>query len=110
MKCCDNTNHEWIKTQTARYKGLISSVALMAIEDYQDELKKQSYVAALASEPGRYFHSDSELPYSFLWCCAVLDMDPNGIRSRLNTRGLIQEMRKVKTLQAKYANERIKDE
>lgn len=42
----------------------------------------------------RWFMSDETAPWTFLWCCDILDLRPEGIRSMLNTRNLYSELRK----------------
>lgn len=89
-----------------RYRALMSSVVIQALMDYQDDLKRHGEKKAKIGSAGHFLLSDDNRVYGFSWICDHLDLNPDRIRSRLNTRGLLAEMRLQVARQRAYENKR----
>lgn len=76
------------------YRRLICAVIIHAVTDYQALLTKSGVAAAESSRVGRWFLAPcAGNPANFHRLCAYLDKDPARLVARLNTRGLVREMR-----------------
>lgn len=76
------------------YRRLICAIIIQAVTDYQSVLMREGVAAAEASAVGRWFLApDSANRANFHHLCAYLDKDPARLVARLNTRGLVREMR-----------------
>lgn len=97
-----------VLARLAAYKRLVAAVVRQALDDHQANLKQHGITAALLMEPARWLLADTQLVFSFEWCCNVLDLDPGGIRARMNTRDLIKKMRETRVRQEKYESARMR--
>ena len=92
--------------QYNRCRALSCAVILRALEDYSEILAKSGIAKAACSEVGRYFLEPGRRQYGFEWSCEQLDINPDRIRSRINTRGLMKLIRETKSIQEKYMRQR----
>lgn len=90
------------------YRRLICAIIIQAVEDYQAQLLKTGVEEAAASRVGRWLLSEKLDGHgNFPHLCEMLERDPARLRSRLNTRNLLQEMRAYqKTLDGQFARYR----
>jgi hypothetical protein len=100
--------------QNMGMRALASAVILQAIEDYQATSNSSDKTFVAEMERNRrsarsFLHSNSDRVYGFVWLCQQLDMDHERIRSRIESPGLIAEMRCVRSAQDAYARSRISE-
>lgn len=90
------------------YRRLICAVIIQAVEDYQAHLKKDGIKAAETSRVGRWFlDAAPDGNGNFQHLCELLDMQPERLLGRLNTRDLLKEMRAYQAaMEARYARYR----
>ena len=110
------------------YQRIIASVIMRAIIDHMDNLRIHRYDYQLVDgENGRMIRakrgkvppaetirraemcnaglwilSDSDAPFSYLWCCEVIGLDPQKFRDRMNSRMSLKEVREFVKSQEKY--------
>jgi hypothetical protein len=90
------------------YRRLICAVIIQAVNDYQIHLKQDGIELAAASRVGRWFAMEKPDGHgNFPHLCELLDLDPERLRSRLNTRDLVKEMRAYQAaMDARFARYR----
>jgi hypothetical protein len=71
--------------QIAFHRGLVAAVILQAVRDHQANLRQMPPDVAATLEPARWVYSDDRRPFGFVWCCALLDLAPGGLRGALNS-------------------------
>jgi len=69
--------------QTARCRALIAQVVTQGISDWRTSQVNRKRSGASWVEPERWLRSESCAPFSFVWCCEQLEIDPSGARLRL---------------------------
>lgn len=96
--------------QVTAFRRLLAKVITQAVEDYQDVLKKDGLEAAKASRVGRWLHeSQPDGRGSFPHMCELLEVAPERLQGRLNTRDLMHKMRAHQaSLEAQYARYRAR--
>jgi hypothetical protein len=94
--------------EMAPFRRLLCAVIIQAVEDYQALLLKAGLEEAAASRVGRWLLSEQPDGHgNFPHLCELLERDPERLRSRLNTRNLLKEMRAYqKTLDGQFARYR----
>jgi len=89
--------------QAKRCMNLVTAVALQAITDNQDRVRRLGVERAMLQEPARWIMSDDERPFGFVWCCGVLDFAPDRLRMVMNTVDLVRAARERRKQQNKQA-------
>lgn len=96
------------KEQVTACRRLLSKVITQAVEDYQAILKDEGLQAARESRVGRWLLETRQDGHgNFPHLCELLELAPERLVSRLNTRGLLREMMAHQAaLEARYARYR----
>lgn len=74
-------------------RQLIAGVLSQAVSDATCPSKGDSVglcgvkVSSARTSAERWIDSDSERPLGFRWCCAVVGLDPEVVRERIQSRG-----------------------
>lgn len=68
------------------YLRLVASVMLEAVKDFRDG--KRDAIA--------WFKSDEGYPFSFCWCCDVLDMSAESVRAAINSPNFSSSIYKMR--------------
>ena len=89
--------------QAKRCMNLVTAVALQAITDHQDCVRRLGVERAMLKEPARWIMSDDEQPFGFVWCCGELDFAPDRLRMVMNTVDLMRAARERRKQQNKQA-------
>ena len=89
--------------QAKRCMNLVTAVALQAITDHQNCVRRLGVERAMLQEPARWIMSDDERPFGFVWCCGVLDVAPDRLRMVMNTVDLVRAARERRKQQNKQA-------
>lgn len=76
------------------YRALIGAILLQAIRDHQKAMRNSGH-GATQSEPGRWILSDDDAPLTYLWCCNVLGLSPDGLRARMYEHGILRQLRQA---------------
>lgn len=88
------TEHEHYK----RHKALVAATIWQAISDHHNLIRLYSRtcsdrVRVLKTverfEPYQWLSSDSEAPFSFRWCCYVLNIDRQKVLDHVNDRDVL---------------------
>jgi hypothetical protein len=100
--------------QNMGLRALVCAVILQEIEDYQAKSNSSDKAFIAEMERSRrsassFLKSDDGRVYGFVWLCQQLDMDHERIRSRIESPGLIAELRRVRAAQDAYARSRISE-
>lgn len=85
-------NDAYNKQQATQCTRLVAAVLMKAIHDY-DELarnKNRGYPISL-SEPAQWILSENDAPYSFLWCCSVLDLAPHRLKNKVGMARILPD-------------------
>lgn len=90
--------------QVVACKRLLSKVVTKAVEDYQAVLKKEGIHAAQASRVGRWLlETRPDGHGNFPHICELMNLSPDRLQTRLNTRDLMHQMRAHQAmLEARY--------
>lgn len=80
--------------QTAACMALMRSVIMQCIKDHQYNLMYKGQEKAMAEEPARFLMSDEDRPYSFVWMCQYLGLNPQRLREVMNNRNLLSDKKK----------------
>ena len=75
------------------YIRLVTGVITQAVHDNQDNVKNHGLEKAMKMEPALWIFSDSYRPYGFRWCCDVVGLAPESLRSRCGDKNLIRNTR-----------------
>ena len=68
-------------------RALVAAVLRMGIWDFVNKKRKMNKQEVLDYEDAkRWIYSESEAPYSFLWCCDVMEYNPEKIRLLIRTK------------------------
>ena len=75
-------------SNTAPYKRLFASKLLLHIKDYTEYLrairsKRQKTGRLEGRKAQNWIYSESDEPASFRWCCEILGLNPDVVRSRV---------------------------
>lgn len=81
------------QTPPHTYRMLVAAVVLQAIEDHFENIRQFGMKSAQNAEARNWIMSDSIQPFSFLWCCSHLDLQPKKLRETLNDRRLVSDAR-----------------
>jgi hypothetical protein len=55
----------------------------------------EAAIKAMDEEPAQWLLSDNQEPFSFLWCCSILDINPDFILVKMNKPRLLKELRDI---------------
>ena len=67
-------------------RSLIAAVFGRAFRDAMGDLRSITKRAYLIKDARRWFSCRSLEPYSFRWCCDVLELDPDRVLEQLKAR------------------------
>ena len=74
-----------------RCERLVSAFLFQAVTDHQIAVRDFGISKAMHHEPALWLMSNDKSPYKFLWCCMILDLNPEALRNKMNDLSLIPD-------------------
>lgn len=72
---------------------LWGGVVAQCVSDHLKKVKSRGRLAARKEEPALWILDDSSRPGGFLWCCALLDINPDSFRREMDNPSLAAAIR-----------------
>ncbi len=78
-----------------KIKRLASAVLIRAILDFHDDYPSSDSTTTTKAEAYAWFFDLSEEPFSYLWICELLDLEPEPLLSKVHRPEIISHLKRA---------------